>query len=43
MTRFRKSDKLSQLRQILIIILVFLAGVFGSNLFNSSDNIFIRI
>jgi len=37
MLESKKRDKISQLRQIIIIILVFLAGVFGSNLFNSSD------
>ncbi len=35
--KFKRGDKISQLRQVIIIILVFLAGVFGSNLFNSSD------
>jgi len=30
MKELKKGDKISQLRQIIIIILVFLAGVFGS-------------
>ena len=37
MAEINKNNKLSQLRQIIIIILAVLAGVFGSNLFTSSD------
>jgi len=38
MAEIKKSNKKSQIRRILIIILVFLAGLFSSNLINPSDN-----
>jgi len=37
MAEIKKSNKKSQIKRALIIILVFLAGLFSSDLFNSSD------
>ena len=38
MEKIKKSNKKSQIRRILIIILVFIAGFLSSDLFNSSDS-----